>query len=123
MSKLNQSKKKKDGLTTPYSNSKPKFSRTRDSSIEARRDHIASGNYANNTERVYNALTILGEGTRKMLAFTSGLEPGHICEYVKCLLKAGRIIELEEKRPCKVSGIRAYYLTINQGQYEEGLDG
>jgi len=50
--------------------------------------------------------------TASMVADATGIYQKNICRYKRDLEKAGRIWELE-KKPCKKTGFKAWYLTTN----------
>lgn len=50
--------------------------------------------------------------TASMVADATGIYQKNICRYKRDLEKAGKIWELE-KKPCKKTGFKAWYLTTN----------
>lgn len=50
--------------------------------------------------------------TASMVADATGIYQKNICRYKRDLEKAGRLWEIE-KKPCKKTGFRAWYLTTN----------
>lgn len=50
--------------------------------------------------------------TASMVADATGIYQKNICRYKRDLEKAGRIWEVE-KKPCKKTGFKAWYLTTN----------
>lgn len=50
--------------------------------------------------------------TASMVADATGIYQKNICRYKRDLEKAGRIWELQ-KKPCKKTGFKAWYLTTN----------
>lgn len=52
------------------------------------------------------------DATASMVADGTGVPQKNICRYKRDLEKAGRIWELE-KKPCKKTGFKAWYLTTN----------
>src|SRR5215510_10235154 len=50
--------------------------------------------------------------TASMVANVTGIYQKNICRYKRDLEKAGRLWETE-KRPCKKTGFKAWYLTTN----------
>lgn len=50
--------------------------------------------------------------TASMVADATGIYQKNICRYKRDLEKAGRIWEIE-KKPCKKTGFKAWYLTTN----------
>lgn len=50
--------------------------------------------------------------TASMVADATGVYQKNICRYKRDLEKAGRIWEIE-KKPCKKTGFKAWYLTTN----------
>lgn len=50
--------------------------------------------------------------TASMVTAATGIPQKNICRYKRDLEKAGRIWEIE-KKPCKKTGFKAWYLTTN----------
>lgn len=51
--------------------------------------------------------------TASMVASATGIYQKNICRYKRDLEKAGRLWEIE-KKPCKVTGFKAWYLTTDK---------
>ena len=58
--------------------------------------------------------------TASMVADATGIYQKNICRYKRDLEKAGRIWELE-KKPCKKTGFKAWYLTTNPDKAPKNL--
>lgn len=53
--------------------------------------------------------------TASMVSAATGIPQKNICRYKRDLEKAGRLWEIE-KKPCKQTGFKAWYLTTNPEQ-------
>jgi hypothetical protein len=53
--------------------------------------------------------------TASMIAKATGVYQKNICRYKRDLEKAGRLWEIE-KKPCKETGFRAWYLTTDKSK-------
>lgn len=58
--------------------------------------------------------------TASMVADATGIYQKNICRYKRDLEKAGRIWEIE-KKPCKKTGSKAWYLTTNPNKAPQHL--
>jgi hypothetical protein len=66
---------------------------------------------ANQLQTIFQYLRV-EVATASMVADATGIYQKNICRYKRDLEKAGRLWEIE-KRTCKKTGFRAWYLTTN----------
>jgi predicted transcriptional regulator len=87
----------------------------RDTSVEAYRDHVLSGDAGEQTILVFAAVKNSGkEGiTRKELSVKTGITINAVCGRANELLKSGLIDELE-RRPCLITQRKAHPLTLKE---------
>ena len=87
----------------------------RDTSLEAYRDHVLSGEAGEQTIRVFSAVKRAGKKgiTRKELSVATGITINAVCGRANELLKAGLIDELE-RRPCRITHRSAHPLSCNE---------
>lgn len=102
-------------MGTGYSSSTPRPSQNvRSSSSEAFYQKVESKSYGTETGQTRRAIAALGVGTRLMVSRKANIPINKICQYVKILLQQGIIQESKEKRCCKITGNKAYYLRITK---------
>lgn len=90
----------------------------RDSSIEAFREHVASGGFATQQALVRGCVRAMQPCTRRMVATETGIETASVSSAVNALVKVGELEESLVKRPCRVTGKQVYYLRTIEKQSE-----
>jgi uncharacterized protein YwgA len=73
---------------------------------------IQSTKTATETAATVKYLTNNEAASRRMIAKETDIPLSNMTRIVFDLCEAGKIIELSNKKKCKLSGIRVYYLTI-----------
>ncbi len=86
-------------------------------SIEDRKDK--GNDFANQLQTIFQYLSE-NVATASMVSDATGVPQKNICRYKRDLEKANRLWELE-KKICKKTGFKAYYLTTDPNKAPKGI--
>lgn len=100
-------------MKSSYSNSTGRDNQdVRDTSQEAFTKKQHHDSYESETQKTLSTLATIQPATRGMISDRSGIPINKICQYIKVLLQKDLIQESKDKRPCRLSGQKAYYLRL-----------